>query len=260
MQQNKPISGITFVSEFHTFAKNFSKNKDGVAAIDVSSCILLELNNRDDNKRTAFSLTHFIAEQLEFPGIIPENLDLIIKNFQSKGGVFDKNTQIRLYGGMEEMTELRENIKNAITAYAKQHHGIDVEILEPKGHCVSRNDSYTIGYLFEESSLKFCKEDASKSDQDKDRCTYSNNLSNEGLQQEFNYNVFHNYNKVEAEIENQKKARYNILNPIYTAYHKAGGFEKAELMKGLMPALIVSIVDDCGMVIQNSQQTPKALQ
>jgi hypothetical protein len=101
---------ITFVQEFATYAKNFNVDPRPVAAVSISRCTLMEMINRDPvtKHRSAFSLSHFIVDQLGLPdsGIIQENLQKITDSFVQCGGNLE-TAQIRIYGGFEARETLR---------------------------------------------------------------------------------------------------------------------------------------------------------
>lgn len=168
---------ITFVQEFATYAKDFRENPKPVAAVSVSRCVLMEMNNRnpDTNERTIFSLTHFIVDQLVLPetDIIQRNLEVVVNQFVEKGGDL-QSAQIRLYGGFERGDEMRDNLKQCLSNILPK----ESLVSEPKGHAVVHEDE-TLDYVFKASGITFRKSDMRYQAEDyKD--TYSNDLKHQG--------------------------------------------------------------------------------
>jgi hypothetical protein len=147
---------ITFVPEYCSHVTNFAKNTDSsVAAIDVGFCHLLEISNRDENrKRTAFSLTHLTRFQLEFfeKGNLVSNLKEVACLFKESGGDL-ATAEVRIFGGTASKPHLRVNLKKCLGNAL----GIDVEkISEPRGH-VMEEDTMCATYLFRADAVEWRK-------------------------------------------------------------------------------------------------------
>lgn len=177
-----PEKVLTFVAEGMTHAINFElESHRELAAINVSTCHILEIANRDaDRKRTVMSLSHFMVPHLIYERNLNKSIETVIKNFVAQGGVVE-TAEFRIYGGVKgQNSGLRDNLKDSI-------HRIfpEVKIEEPKGHEAKKNPSASggesIDYVFGRDGLTFRKmtlESLASDDESKDEV--SPNLKTDG--------------------------------------------------------------------------------
>lgn len=177
-----PEKVLTFVAEGMTHAINFERDPHRkLAAINVSLCHVLEIVNRDeDKKRTVMSLSHFMVPHLIYERNLNKSIETVIKNFVAQGGVVE-TAEFRIYGGVKgQNSELRDNLKESIHRIAPE-----AKIEEPKGHEAKKNPSgpggESIDYVFGRDGLIFRKmtlEGLASDDESKDEVSL--NLKTDG--------------------------------------------------------------------------------
>ena len=151
-------SFVTFVSEGMTHSINFvSEPNRKLAAINVSQCHLLEISNRDaDKKRTVMSLTHFMVPHLSHERSLNRSVQVVLENFTANGGDLSC-AEFRIYGGVAgENFALRNELKDSILKNVPE-----AEFSEPKGHEARRDPEgrggESIDYLFARDGITFRK-------------------------------------------------------------------------------------------------------
>lgn len=163
--QTQSTPSITFVPEFSTYSKNFEVDESEVAAINVSSCHLLEICNITSGDRTAFSLTHLTMRQLDgkYPEILLEGLGKVLEKFEAIGG--DISTAVvRIYGGTSDeklRNSLRLNLANALEKL-----GVKQTKMVPKFHMTKPKHTYEI--MFSKASMSFLRANMEFADESKD--------------------------------------------------------------------------------------------
>ena len=87
------------VPEFTYAVVDYQRNTDGVVALNVSTCHLLELCNiGDEGSKTVAGYIHLTVQQLAFDTAIFASLQLLLDSFVAQGGDVSK-AHCRLFGG-----------------------------------------------------------------------------------------------------------------------------------------------------------------
>ncbi len=186
---------VTFVSEGATHAVDFTREPHRkLAAIGVSQCHILEITNRDEQrKRTVMSLSHFMVIHLLSETNLNQSIQTVIRNFIQEGGNIN-DAEFRIYGGVEGQNSI---LRGALKKQLIQKGIQETKIYEPKGHEAkeankankthwsnnllhSEPEGESTDYLFDRDGVTFRKITlASLSSDDESSDEVSRNLKNE---------------------------------------------------------------------------------
>ena len=90
---------ILEVPEFCCAAGRYGEDFDGVCALDVSTCRLIELANYDlDGSKSAAAFVHMPSQQFEKKYVVKHAITNLISAFTGCGGVLD-SARVLIYGG-----------------------------------------------------------------------------------------------------------------------------------------------------------------
>lgn len=243
MEQSKPA--IVFVKEYCTYAKNFKYDDSPVAAIDISSCYLLEIANRDEqNKRTAFSLTHFTSEALLYASgeVLQKSIKQVLAAFLQQGGDIE-TAKIRILGGSHDETKrnlarkfLKHDLKMAICPT-----DFELVIDEPKNH-YSAGNGLAIDYVFFPDRLEFQK---IKDMDDQSKDVYSPNLDNAEKKQLFRTALDSAYKPVSSSLDDQTWTMNRSLDTIVAEINNCKDMDKK---RKLQLKFLINVVQKDGLI------------
>lgn len=205
---------IVFVKEYSNYTKNFKNDPTPIAIIDVATCYILEISNRDENnKRTACSLTHFTKEMISVLSSTDASLRKEIKKvldvFKTQGGDI-KTAKIRIFGGSHD-ENLRESYRRFLRHELKMTtFNPDLVIEEPKNHHMAAHGC-SIDYVFYADKIEFQKV-IDLSDESKD--VFSPNLKTLDQKKEFRTGLDKAYLPVSATLDRQTRTMNNRLDDI----------------------------------------------
>jgi hypothetical protein len=229
---------LVFVKEFCTYAKNFKDRPGDVASIDVSTCYLLEIYNKDERgQKTAFSLTHFTNGQLAKvnDGTLAKSLKVIVDNFERVGGDLSC-AEFSIYGGThiaQQRNLLRRRLKNAMSSYCG---ACGTRIQEPKDLHMS-GARHTIDFIFSAYDVSWVKV-IDHSDPSKD--LFSKNLHTEEDRNSFEERKSHFYYPISKTLDSQTNY-YQSLTQQCVDLGNAG-------QRKLYALLIPHVVGDDGQI------------
>ncbi|MDX2346625.1 MAG: hypothetical protein QNK11_07145 [Legionella sp.] len=199
---------LTFVKEFCTFAHNFEESSVDVAALEVGTCHLLEITNKNEyGERTYFSLTHFLQNQLDDEtDTLKNSIAVIFNYFEAIGGDL-KTAQFTVYGGTEEESIREFQRENLMKALGQIKPGI--KIIAPDNHWKANSDDLT-DYIFSSTSESWRKSDMKYEDGFHD--IYSSNHTTQGEKKAFDKRVLDNHSPVFEQLDEQVNQRCNDIN------------------------------------------------
>ena len=238
---------MVFVTEFSTYAKDFTADPTPVAVTNISSCTLIEITNIDSSgNRTVFSLTHFTYGQLTLEPMIERNCQVVLDNFTARGGKLETAT-VRIFGGAfykAAYPERRDNLKKQLQRLLP----VGVLIGEPKGHHVS-NPRQLISYVFRRENLTWCYQ---REENDVSKDVYSGNISTEKQKARYHNQLDAAYIPVQKVLEKQTSNNVKFSAAVLKKTEEGQPIELATLMR----CLGICVVGDDGKIGPHNRSRP----
>lgn len=242
---NSTTRQAVFVKEFCGYAKNFAHDATPVAAIDVSTCYLVEISNRDaGGKRTAFALAHIKDESLQLQDsfrVTMLTIKKLLSAFKNQGGDV-KSAKVRIFGGTH-IDEYRGLMRKALTlaiigVFLETEH-VKPTIEEPKNHHMNAAD-LSIDYLFYKDRVEFRKM-IDVADESKD--VFSTNLSAHAQRNKF-IGTMDSYRTVSRELDSQT---CNMVAALDLALEEMNSCDRTRYTE-LSAHFIIHLVDEDGLI------------